>query len=183
MRLCLEISSDQIVKDLKKKVEEGHRPSLMKLLTDCKYDPNMIQNSEGETLLHLACRDGHLDIVHTLIEVYGCNLNIVDKSGNTPLHTACFNKQLKVVAYFCQYSSSLLTCVSVNYSGDTLLHAACKSGSVPLVRYIIQNIHLPKDILKPPLKLNAYQDDTLLFFKRLKEDAKQYTEQSSSEFF
>ena len=154
-----------------KEVRKGHRPSLMKLLTECKYDPETVQNNKGETLLHLACQDGHLDIIRTLVEVFNCSWNVPDAFGNSPVHTACANNQLKVVAYFCEGSSHSQSIISVNDSGDTLLHAACRSGSVPLVRYVIQNACLGGDWYFP-LKLNQYNDDTLSFIFLVKNNLK-----------
>ncbi len=69
------------------KIEEGDRLSLNKLLENPSHDPkSLIINSQRETLLHLACRKGHLDLVRALIEIYSCNLMPVDKDGNSPFH-------------------------------------------------------------------------------------------------
>lgn len=49
----------------------------------------MCRTRYGESLLHMACRRGHLEIVLFLIEE-GVPVRIVDNSGRTPLHDACW---------------------------------------------------------------------------------------------
>lgn len=126
----------------------------MHLLTRLKYDPNPSQNEEGETLLHLACCNGHFDIVRTLIEVYSCNVNIKDKLGNSPLDAACANKQFRVVAYLCEY---------IDKFDETVLRTACQTGFLPVVKllfcYMVLSKNNPKFILKPSI----YQDNMFLF--------------------
>ena len=92
----------------------------------------------GESLLHIACRRGHLDVVRALIEIYHTPLDIRDEKGNSPCHSACEAGQLRVMDYFdkCPINHSYH---SRNFHGDTLFHLACKSGCVPLVRMLICN--------------------------------------------
>jgi len=47
-------------------------------------------NAFGESLLHMACRRGFLDVVVFLVEEAGHNLWIRDDAGRTPLHDACW---------------------------------------------------------------------------------------------
>lgn len=47
-------------------------------------------NSFGESLLHMACRRGFLNVVQYLVEDTGHNLWIRDDTGRTPLHDACW---------------------------------------------------------------------------------------------
>eukprot|EP00542_Grammatophora_oceanica_P010095 CAMPEP_0194047046 /NCGR_PEP_ID=MMETSP0009_2-20130614/23527_1 /TAXON_ID=210454 /ORGANISM="Grammatophora oceanica, Strain CCMP 410" /LENGTH=440 /DNA_ID=CAMNT_0038692559 /DNA_START=181 /DNA_END=1503 /DNA_ORIENTATION=+ len=47
-------------------------------------------NSFGESLLHLACRRGFLDVVTFLFEECEHDLWIKDDAGRTPLHDACW---------------------------------------------------------------------------------------------
>ena len=129
------------VKDLLKRVKKGCRSSLIKLLTDHKYNPTQFQNEHNETLLHLACRNGHYDIMRTLIEMYHCDLMVVDKNGNSPFHTACGSIQLKIAAYLC-HKLDFLPCAHINRGGNTVLHVACETGSVPMVKLILSELFL-----------------------------------------
>ena len=133
------------VKDLLKSVKKGCRSSLIKLLTDHKYNPTQFQNEHNETLLHLACRNGHYDIMRTLIEMYHCDLVVVDRNGNSPFHTACESNQLKIAAYLC-HKLNFLPCAHINHEGNTVLHVACKTGSVPMVKLILSELFL--DLMK-----------------------------------
>ena len=45
-------------------------------------------DGDGMTLLHFACREGHLKAVRTLVEA-GVTLEQQDRNGRTPLHLAC----------------------------------------------------------------------------------------------
>lgn len=47
-------------------------------------------NAYGESLLHMACRRGFLNVVTFLVEDAGHNLWIRDDTGRTPLHDACW---------------------------------------------------------------------------------------------
>ena len=43
----------------------------------------------GMTLLHYACREGHMEAVALLVETGGAALETQDRDGRTPLHLAC----------------------------------------------------------------------------------------------
>jgi len=47
-------------------------------------------NKFGESILHLACRRGFVDVVKFLVEKAGISINIRDDYGRTPLHDACW---------------------------------------------------------------------------------------------
>jgi Ankyrin repeats (3 copies) len=47
-------------------------------------------NYYGESLLHMACRRGFLDVVKFFVDEAGHNLWIRDDTGRTPLHDACW---------------------------------------------------------------------------------------------
>ena len=145
-------------KYIEKVVEDGDRFSLNKLVTDCRYDLNTRLYEQQETLLHLACREGHFDIVRALIEVYHCDLRVVDKDGNSPFHTACECQQFDVVAYLC-YNIFYIPCTHTNRLGDTVLHVACRTGSVAMVRLLVCKLVLLKSQkVGYPWKLSMYQD-------------------------
>ena len=44
---------------------------------------------QGMTLLHYACREGHMAAVQLLVEQGGAALESQDRDGRTPLHLAC----------------------------------------------------------------------------------------------
>jgi ankyrin repeat protein len=52
----------------------------------------------GNTPLHRASQNGHLDVVKYLVEK-GADFQAVDKVGDTPLHDASYYGKLDVVKY------------------------------------------------------------------------------------
>lgn len=47
-----------------------------------------LQNKDGWTALHIACRHGNPNIVRFLLDASSNHSNTVSKNGRTPLHTA-----------------------------------------------------------------------------------------------
>ena len=122
--------------ELKKIYLQGSLSSLQQLLVEKMYDSSQkIKGCNGATLLHIACKEGQLDIVRALIEIYGCTLDVRDDIGNTPCHLACENGRFEIMAYF-YFSQFSLTCSLQNNKGETWLHFATKSGSIALIRLI-----------------------------------------------
>ena len=133
----------------------------MELVTKHGYDYSKKQNGNGETLLHLACKSGHLDIVRTLVEIYASDLVKTDNFGNSPCHTACANGQFKIFFYF--YKSPYgHEYPPHNYDGNNILHLACRSGSVETTRLVVLSCISDAQ----HVKLNDLYDDILsiLFF-------------------
>ena len=119
-----------------------------------------IEGCNGATLLHIACKEGKLDIVRALCEVYGCTLDVQDNLGNTPCHLACENGRFEIMAYF-YFSQFSLTCSLQNNLGETWLHLATKCGSIPLIR-LIAFAHIPSLSNFTSLgKLVNFNDDIL----------------------
>lgn len=52
--------------------------------------PLKCSNQFGESLLHLACRRGFVDVASFLIKDAGVTVRVIDDYGRTPLHDACW---------------------------------------------------------------------------------------------
>jgi ankyrin repeat protein len=52
--------------------------------------PLKSSNKFGESLLHLACRRGFVDVTSFLIKDAGVTVRVIDDYGRTPLHDACW---------------------------------------------------------------------------------------------
>ena len=50
-------------------------------------------NRFGETLIHLACRRSHRDVVSFLVNEVGVSLRVRDDYGRTPMHDACWRAE------------------------------------------------------------------------------------------
>ena len=129
-----------IILDLKQELKKTCLPislsSLQELLVENMFHLHQkIEGCNGATLLHIACKEGQLDIVRALIEIYGCTLDVQDDFGNTPCHLACENGRFEIMAYF-YFNEFMLTCSFQNTQRETWLHLATKSGSIPLIRLL-----------------------------------------------
>ena len=89
----------------------------------------------GDTLLHLACRQGWLDIVNLLIEVYGYPPDIKDKGRHTPLHYACQYGHIDIVHYLLCHHACDATAATLDHW--TPLHYACRYGHMSIVEYLV----------------------------------------------
>ena len=47
-------------------------------------------DTDVSTPLHVACKNGNIDIVNSLLR-YNSSVNLCDINGFTPLHAACMN--------------------------------------------------------------------------------------------
>ena len=84
-----------------------------------------------DTPLHVACWNGHTDIVRYLVSEQGCSTACENMSGDTPLHLACYNGRVDIVRYLVS-KQGCSTCQ--NKDGDTLLHEACSKGDLAMVK-------------------------------------------------
>lgn len=105
-------------------------------------------NAFGESLLHMACRRGFMDVVTFLVCEAGHNIWIRDDTGRTPLHDACWtaDPNSELVQFF------------LDRDPDMLL-VADKRGHTPLD-------YARKDHLKYWLKYFETQDFKKLLPKR-----------------
>ena len=52
--------------------------------------PLKCSNEFGESLLHMACRRGYVDVATFLIKEAGVTVRVIDDYGRTPLHDVCW---------------------------------------------------------------------------------------------
>ena len=69
-----------------------------------------LQNKDGWNSFHIACREGHADILNYLLDIEPSCWKTVSHNGRTPLHTVGVNSSRLEHAHssnvFCGYSSS-----------------------------------------------------------------------------
>lgn len=61
-----------------------------------KRNSHNVVNEQGQTLLHVAAHEGHVEIVDFLLRC-GANLDARNRHGNTPLHCAVVSGREKIV--------------------------------------------------------------------------------------
>ena len=149
------------------------------LLSDEEGDINTL-NADGESLLHIACKYGHLNCVQSLAVCYRY-INFKDTKeandtkdaqnsfGDTPLHLACYGKSIHLFRILLEIKCSInipnkkgetAQNIPLNEDGDCLLHIACQWGDVGIVRYLIDQrcvLSIQNTHLNTPIHLACYE--------------------------
>lgn len=90
------------------------------------------------TPLHLACQEGHYDIVKKILEKTKQHLSRLlkeeDNEGNWPFHHACFNGNLKVVDKLIQEHGTAVE--QANSAGLSPLHIAVQTRNAKLAELL-----------------------------------------------
>jgi len=103
---------------------------------------------QGETLLHVASRYGHLDVVQYMVEQKGALVHILDDFGCTPLHCAAKGGSWPVFEYLLltwrvsleKNNASERCWDNPDHQGRTPLLWACHFGHLHLVKHLIQQL-------------------------------------------
>ena len=114
-------------------LEKGMMNVLHKLIPDCCLND---VDSNGDTVLHIACRRGIKDLIVGLAGRSGINLDVVNKYGLTPLRVGML-VGLREYA-LCMLIPSI-TLNDVDDSGNTVLHIACGRGMNILIDMMLRN--------------------------------------------
>jgi len=84
---------------MSKAVDNNDLKRLVQLISIHKYfNLNYLDNLDGQSLLHKACRLGYFSIVKYLVE-NGASQHIQDSRGWFPLHLATFYGHMEIVMY------------------------------------------------------------------------------------
>ena len=115
----------------------------------------------GDTLLHIACRNGWLDMVKQLIEKTGCDPEVEDCDKRTPLHYACRHGCLDIIQYLIQEQKCDVNAFTTDQW--TPFYYACRYSHLNAVNYLIQipNVIDQQAVLQLTCKHGNF--DTLLY--------------------
>ncbi|XP_006366327.1 ankyrin repeat-containing protein At5g02620-like [Solanum tuberosum] len=94
-----------------------------------------IKARNGYDALHIAAKQGDLDMVKVLMEAHPELSMTVDISNTTALHTAANQGHIEVVNYLLEAESSLATIAKSN--GKTALHSAARNGHLQVVKALL----------------------------------------------
>lgn len=112
-------------------VTAGHI-NMVRFLISQGADVHCILYQQGETLLHIAAKQGYLDIVKLLSQENNADINAETTSGMTPLNIAVSKGHLNLVKY-------LIEELKVDYEEDEILKYAISSGQLNIVKYLIEH--------------------------------------------
>ena len=153
----------QALVELLKAVEEGNTKRAVFYL-DRGLDPNST-NADGNTILMIASRLGHLELVSTLV-ARKASLTRQSRSGDTALMMACLGGHLGVVKLLVSAGAPIEA-----GKGWQPIHYAAFSGSAGVLSFLLER-GADKNALAPngytPLMLavrNGYEDAASLLLK------------------
>ena len=96
---------------------------------------SVAHNAKGMTPLHIACLNGHREVLNSI----NLNLNEVlhasDRSGNTPLHLACEGGREDIVQLLIDSGANIN---QPNLEGEIPTHVAVQYGSINIVKLLQQ---------------------------------------------
>ncbi|KAJ1431946.1 PGG domain [Sesbania bispinosa] len=95
-----------------------------------------IKARNGFDALHIAAKQGDLDIVKILMEAHPELSMTVDPSNTTALHTAATQGYTEIVKFLLEAGSSLATIARSN--GKTALHSAARNGHLEVVKALLE---------------------------------------------
>lgn len=95
-------------------------------------------NRFGETLIHLACRRSHIDLVSYLVDDASVSLHVRDDFGRTPMHDACWRAEpnLELLDMLLDRAPELL--MLKDKRGHTPLDYARREHWAVLVPFLVQ---------------------------------------------
>ena len=105
-------------------------------------------DSEGNTLLHVAARNGHWSIVQFLMEDLKIEPNIRGQHNRTPLHYASIEGHIAVIKFL--IDNPLTDPMARDEDNHTPLHSAALYGQLSVVKYFISDL-----LLNPNVKGNC----------------------------
>lgn len=116
-----------------------------------------MMDAEGESdlrPLHLACLEGHSEIIRYLVEEHKADVNARDDDGWTSMHYTCLYGNLETVRFLVEDYDAETDFAEVD--GWTPLHcAATNKGHVDVVRYLLEEQNCDRDALVKKVNQNA----------------------------
>lgn len=112
--------------------DNHHEDAVRLLLEDSRTDPNMTSGYYKISPLHAICQRYNKNIFNMLIEHPKIDINVLDASGDSPLHYACQFDHLDVIKILLEKGAKH----EKNINGTTPLHLACVKNNIEIIKYI-----------------------------------------------
>ena len=94
----------------------------------------MDEDRDGQTALHLAVENGHIDIVEVCLD-NGANVNHFNANLITPMHLAATSGKLEIVKVLVEHDANI---EATNALQETPLHRAALFNRVNIVKYLLE---------------------------------------------
>lgn len=117
----------------------GDVEELRRALKDPKRLSLTVDEETGNTPLHMACANGHLECVKLILEdpIEAASLNAKNASGNTPLHWTCLNGHRNIVEMLIQAGADPLI---ENNAGLDALFEAENNGREEVIEWLLAHV-------------------------------------------
>jgi len=112
------------------------------------FRPLEQESTDNFTALHFAARVGSAQIVSSLLQMRGMEVNVQDDRSFTPLDLAIEKGHVEVVELLLEYTSTSDLGRKHDCSGNTPLHIATKNGHVELTNLLLEHankLHFNKE--------------------------------------
>ena len=140
-----------------------------------KIDIEILNNKKddyGNTIFHIACKKGNLEMIKLLIEK-GIDLNTQNDSGNTSLHYACNKGNLEIVKLLIKKKVNIHI---PNNNGNTAIYYCYNVENLEIILLSNKkkfdfdeenNVYLNFEIFSENIHSNIQDDNGFLFTKKL----------------
>ncbi|MCE3050691.1 hypothetical protein HAX54_047891 [Datura stramonium] len=127
--------------------EYGYCELVKEMIKYCDLVAAGIKARNGFDALHIAAKQGDLDVVKVLMLVHPELSMTVDVANTTALHSAANQGHIQVVNYLLEAESSLATIAKkqmlswiniAGHEGNTALHIAARKGRAQIVKFLLE---------------------------------------------
>ncbi|KAG5441452.1 Transient receptor putative cation channel sub A member 1, partial [Clonorchis sinensis] len=118
------------------KDREGRKHNLKSLILNHPKAKELIEvpNIFDDTPLHIAAKNGHLEIVKLLVE-NGAKVSSKNEKERTPFHNAAKHGRLRIARHLLEHAPSLVS--ERDEDGSSAIHLAAASGHVALLELLL----------------------------------------------
>ncbi|KAI9226402.1 MAG: ankyrin repeat-containing domain protein [Piptocephalis tieghemiana] len=135
--------SDELVTEFVLSARYGDVEDITQLLKENPELSPAATNASGQTALHMAAANGHLDVAKVLVNhLTPEQLDIQNEGGNTALHWAALNGHLDLVKLLV---STHADPTIKNTGGRTAMYEAQQRGHDDIVDYLLSSYDPPKE--------------------------------------
>lgn len=149
---------------LNEAVLRGDFEAIKKLIEE---DSNIVEQTlEGSlqhTILHLAARLGHVELVSEIVKLFPEMVSAENRDQETPLHEACREGRVEIVRILLE--NDPWVAYKTNLWDKSVFHVACERGRIEVVKHFLHNnmhmlLMLEVDMSTTSLHVAASSGDT-----------------------